>query len=155
MPEKKVVVDTSCLIALESIGIIKILCELYKEVVIPDSVLKEFGKLTLKCIKLKKVEEPLLNLLGHKLNLGRGEAEVTTFAFRNKEYLPVIDDMKARNIAKELGLKITGTVGLLARAERKGIISSAYKESLKLRKKGFYLPDKLLKQIKKSNTNKG
>lgn len=147
MRKKKIVVDTSYLIALENIGVIEILCKLYKEVFIPQGVLKEFGKLNLKCAKAASVKEPLLNLFEHRLNLGRGESEVITFAFRYK-YLAAIDDKKARNIAKELRIKIIGTIGLLICAENSGLIESVYKKALELRKKGFYLPDKLLKQIK-------
>jgi predicted nucleic acid-binding protein len=35
----------------------------------------------------------------------------------------VLDDKKARRIAKQLGLKVMGTVGLLLRAKKKGIVS--------------------------------
>jgi len=148
MRKKKVVVDTSCLIALDNIGVMEILCKLYKEVVVPEAVLNEFGEINLGCVKIKRIRKPLLKFLGHRLNLGRGESEVIIFAFQNK-YCAIIDDMKARNVAKELGIKITGTIGLLLAAEKLGVIDSAYKKVLELRKKGFYLPDKLLREIKR------
>lgn len=147
MPKNKVIVDTSCLIALESLKLINILCDLYQEVIITQGVLKEFGKIDLKCTKVKKVKEPLLKLLEQRLNLGIGESEIITFAFRNK-YTAVIDDLTARNVAKELEIKVTGTIGILLKAEKKGLIKSAYDKAVELRGKGFYLPDKLISQIK-------
>ncbi len=147
MHKDKVIIDTSCLIALEKIGIIEILCKLYNEIIIPEGVLKEYGEIHLDCIKIEKVKEPLADLFKHQLNLGIGEAEVISLAFKSK-YTAIIDDMKARNVAKELKIKITGTIGILINAEKSGIIKSAYKKAIELRKKGFYLPDGLLKQIR-------
>jgi predicted nucleic acid-binding protein len=37
-----IIADTSSLIALERINLLQILCKIYKEVVIPESVIKEF-----------------------------------------------------------------------------------------------------------------
>jgi len=149
MPKKKVIVDTSCLIALDNIKIIDILCALYKEVVITEGVLKEFGEINLECVKVKNIKEPLLKLFEKRLNLGIGESEVITFAFRNN-YTAIIDDITARNIAIDLGIKVTGTLGVLIKAEKLDLIESAYIKAKELKSKGFYLPDKLLKQIKRT-----
>jgi predicted nucleic acid-binding protein len=75
MPEP-ILIDTSSLIALERINLLQILCKIYKEVVIPESVIKEFGTLSLPCISIRKVESNLLKLLITDLNLGKGEADV-------------------------------------------------------------------------------
>ncbi len=148
MLKKKVIVDTSCLIALDNLKIIDVLCDLYEEVLITQGVLKEFGKINLGCVKVKKVREPLLKLLERKLNLGVGEAEVITFAFSNN-YTAVIDDIMARNVARDLGIKLTGTIGILIKAEESNLIESAYIKAKELKDKGFYLPEKLLKQLKR------
>jgi predicted nucleic acid-binding protein len=62
MPEP-IIIDTSSLIALERINLLQILCNIYKEVVIPESVIKEFGNLSLSCLSIRKVESNLLKLL--------------------------------------------------------------------------------------------
>jgi len=147
MPKVKVIVDTSCLIALENLGIVDILCDLYKEVIITQGVLKEFGKIDLKCAKVKKVKGPLLKLLEQRLNLGTGESEVITFAFRNN-YTAIIDDLTARNVAKELEIKVTGTIGVLLKAEKTKLIKSVYDKAIELSDKGFYLPETLISKIK-------
>jgi predicted nucleic acid-binding protein len=75
MPEP-IIADTSSLIALERINLLQILCKIYKEVVISESVIKEFGNLSLPCLSIRRVESNLLKLLITDLNLGKGEADV-------------------------------------------------------------------------------
>lgn len=59
----------------------------------------------------------------------------------------MIDDLKARKVAETLGLKVTGTIGVLLKAEKLGFIESAYKKAKELKKKGFYVSDELLDDI--------
>ena len=90
-----VIVDTSSLIALEKMDLLQILCKIYKEVVIPESVIREFGNLSLPCLSTRKVESNLLKLLITDLNLGKGEADVIALASQTGLKV-VIDDSKAR-----------------------------------------------------------
>lgn len=46
MPEA-IIIDTSSLIALERINLLEMLCGIYKDVIVPESVMKEFGNLVL------------------------------------------------------------------------------------------------------------
>jgi predicted nucleic acid-binding protein len=59
----------------------------------------------------------------------------------------VIDDSKARKVAEDMGLKLTGTIGVLIKAERLGLIRSAHDKVMGLRDKGFYVSDELLEDI--------
>ncbi len=59
----------------------------------------------------------------------------------------IIDDSKARRIAENMGLKITGTIGVLIKAEKLGLIENAYNKVKELREKGFYVSDELLEDI--------
>ena len=89
------------------------------------------------------------------LNLGRGEAESIALASERGLTL-VLDDLKARKIAETLDLRITGTIGVLLKAENMTFIKSAYDKTIELRDKGFYVSDKLLEEIsrfKASDTN--
>jgi len=143
-----IIIDTSSLIALERSNLLQIPCEIYSEVIIPDSVIKEFGKLSFPCLSVRKVESNIIKLLVNDLNLGKGEADVIALA--NKTGLKVIiDDSKARKVAENMGLNLTGTIGILLKAERLGLIDSAYKKVMELREKGFYVSDVLLKDISK------
>lgn len=46
-----------------------------------------------------------------------------------------------------MGLKITGTIGVLIKAEKLGLIENAYNKVKELREKGFYVSDELLEDI--------
>jgi predicted nucleic acid-binding protein len=141
-----IIVDTSSLIALERIDLLPILCKIYKEVVIPESVIKEFGNLTLPCLSIRKVESNLLRLLIADLNLGKGEADVIALASQTGLKI-IIDDSKARKVAENMGLKLTGTIGVLLKAEWLGLIGSAQEKVRELREKGFYVSEELLEDI--------
>ena len=145
MPEP-IIIDTSSLIALERINLLQILCKIYKEVVIPESVIKEFGNLSLSCLSIRKVESNLLKLLITDLNLGKGEADVIALASQTGLKI-IIDDLKARKAAENMGLKLTGTIGVLLKAERLGLIASAQEKVRELREKGFYVSEQLLEDI--------
>jgi len=145
MPEP-IIVDTSSLIALERINLLPILCKIYKEVVIPESVIKEFGNLSLPWLSIRRVESNLLKLLIAELNLGKGESEVIVLASQTGLKI-IIDDSKARKVAENIGLKLTGTIGVLMKAERLGLIGSAYGKVRELREKGFYVSEELLEDI--------
>jgi predicted nucleic acid-binding protein len=145
MPEP-IIIDTSSLIALERINLLQILCKIYKEVVIPESVIKEFGNLSLSCLSIRKVESNLLKLLITDLNLGKGEADVIALASQTGLKV-IIDDLKARKAAENMGLKLTGTIGVLLKAERLGLIASAQEKVRELREKGFYVSEQLLEDI--------
>jgi predicted nucleic acid-binding protein len=147
MPEP-IIADTSSLIALERINLLQILCKIYKEVIIPESVIKEFGNLSLSCLSIRKVESNLLKLLITDLNLGKGEADVIALASQTGLKV-IIDDSKARRVAENMGLKVTGTIGILIKAERAGLIGSAHDKVRELREKGFYVSEELLEDISK------
>jgi predicted nucleic acid-binding protein len=141
-----IIVDTSSLITLERVNLLQILCKIYKEVVIPESVIKEFGNLSLPCVSIRKVESNLLKLLITDLNLGKGEADVIALASQTGLKI-IIDDSKARRVAENMGLKLTGTIGVLMKAERLGLIGSAHDKVRELREKGFYVSEELLEEL--------
>ena len=145
MPES-IIIDTSSLIALEKIDLLDLLCKVYSEVVIPESVVREFGRISLPCLSIRRVENNLLKLLVADLNLGKGEADVIALGSQTR-FKVIIDDAKARRVADNMGLKVTGTIGFLMRAEKSGLIESVYDKAKELREKGFYVSDELLEEI--------
>ena len=145
MPEQAII-DTSVLIALERINMLDILCKIYSHIILPEAVVSEFGPLLIECYSSEKVKSPMVGLLVLDLNLGRGEAESIALASETGLRL-VLDDLKARKIAENLGLKITGTIGILLKAESLALIDSAYDKAKELRDKGFYISDQLLNSL--------
>jgi len=147
MPEI-VIADTSVLIALEKIDLLSCLCRIYKEVILPEGVLKEFGSVNMECHSAQKVESRLADFLARDSNLGRGESEVIALAYETKRKA-LIDDLKARKVALDLGLTISGSIGILLKAEKLGLIQSAHKKAVELKDKGFYVSEKLLTEMSK------
>jgi predicted nucleic acid-binding protein len=56
------------------------------------------------------------------LGLDRGEAEVITLAERHSLKLVLLDETKARRVARERGLLVAGTLGILDRADALGVM---------------------------------
>jgi len=145
MPEKAII-GTSVLIALERINILDVLCSIYSHIILPEAVVSEFGTPSLDCYSSEKVKNPMVRLLVLDLNLGRGEAESIALASESGLRL-VLNDLKARKVAENLGLKVTGTIGILLKAESLALIDSAYDKAKELRDKGFYISDQLLDDL--------
>jgi len=58
------------------------------------------------------------------VNLERGEAEAIALALQKKDTLLILDDKKARGIAEALGLRLTGTIGIMVKAKEKRLLKS-------------------------------
>lgn len=145
MPEL-IIADTSVLIALEKIDLMNILCKIYKEILLPDAVVKEFGNINIGCHSVRKVESRLMTILMGDLNLGRGESEVIALAYETN-CNALIDDLKARRAAENMGVKISGSIGVLLKAEKLGVIDSALNKVQELKDKGFHISNELLAEI--------
>jgi predicted nucleic acid-binding protein len=138
-----IVVDSTCLIGLERIGRLDILPALFDPVVVPPKVAREFGT-SLSWLKVEMlVNSALLSAL--KMLLDDGEAEAITLA-SERGYRIVLDDRQARSVATNLGLSIVGTVGILIRAKRSGIIPTLKPLLDDLELNGFYLSSALKKE---------
>ncbi len=156
---KKVICNASPLIALSSISQLELLEKIFKKVIIPEAVYKEVveegkgktgakevGKYVGKWIELKKVKNSNeVNILRSILDYG--EAEVIILGQEIKADLLVLGNKEPRLFAKHLGFKIIGTVGILILAHEKGFLENPIKEILKIKEKGFYISDKLIKEV--------
>jgi predicted nucleic acid-binding protein len=61
-------------------------------------------------------------LFGSRLHAG--EVEVMLLALERGADLVIMDDNAAKKTAKFLGLRVTGTLGVLLRAKREGVVPS-------------------------------
>lgn len=70
-------------------------------------------------------------------SLDLGEASAIALAIEEKDSLLIIDELKGRKFAEQLGLNFTGTLGLLILAKQKGILASIKPALLKKNKRIF------------------
>ncbi len=128
-----VVANTSPLIALDRIGHLDVLPRLFGNVIRPQSVVNELqagkhiyggSEALFQAPWLTTLEDPPEMLL--RKELGSGETAVIALALRMKADLTILDDLAARNVAAELGLKVTGTLGVLLAAYRKGLLDNLH-----------------------------
>ena len=145
---KRIVIsDTSCLIILSKIGLTDILQSLFGEVWITEEVKNEFGEQLPSWIIVKKAEAPqIAKILA--LNLDAGEASaMALYLEQNEEALLVIDERKGRLIAKDLGIKIIGTLGIIIKAKQSGLISNLQEVINLLEQTDFRLSPILKQQL--------
>lgn len=144
--DKIIISDTSCLIALGNIGLLHILRDLYKEVIITQEVKQEYGeKLPDWFIVLKVQNRNKLTEIATRLDIG--EASSIALAIELGNALLIIDEIKGRNIAKSLHIEIVGTIGILLLAYNKGLIADFLETIQKLIKNGFRVSDVLIEKL--------
>ena len=136
MPE--IISNTSCLIALDDIGMLNILKSLYGKISISTEVSQEFGKQVEDWIEIKQVKDRnYLKILNNLVDLG--EASTIALALEFDEVLTILDDLKARKLAKNLKVKYTGLLGVLLKAKDKNVISSVKEVLIKLKSANFFI----------------
>lgn len=125
----KIVSNSSPLIALSKIEKLDIL--LIYDVVIPKAVFDEITKPKKKYVKelYKWGKDKVIEVMNRKaveyleLIIDKGEAETIALAEELNADAVLIDDLKARKIAKLRGLNITGSIGILLDAKDRGLVS--------------------------------
>ncbi|HEY9657504.1 MAG TPA: DUF3368 domain-containing protein, partial [Allocoleopsis sp.] len=89
---------------------------------------------------------PLAQLL--KQTLDRGEAEAIALAVELNADWTLLDEREGRKVAKSLGLKVTGILGVLLRAKQMGELDSLQPLMDELvNKAGFRIAPDLMSQI--------
>jgi predicted nucleic acid-binding protein len=58
------------------------------------------------------------------LYLGRVGQAVIAYAYAHRSYVAGLDDLQARRLAEAVGLRVVGTLGILLRAKRAGLIAT-------------------------------
>ena len=116
---KVVIADASCLIVLSKIGELELLQLLYDRVYITSEIEREFGEVLPDWILIETVEDKeYQKFLETKLDIG--EASAIALAKSQANALIILDDLKARKFAKELGIVCTGTLGIISKAKEEG-----------------------------------
>ena len=145
-----VVSNTSPVLNLAIVNQLFLLQEQFGQVLIPAASLEELriheelpgSEVIRKTLEVGwlRVEEVEDRTLVHVLreDLDRGEAEAIALAIQVKAARILLDEREGRRVAKSLGLKITGVLGVLLRARLDGRISSLRQAMVELQgKAGF------------------
>lgn len=149
MPD--VIFDTSPIQYLYQVELLNLLFSLYEEITVPEAVANELVEGRGHGIDLPGVEEmlqfkiraaPTEHELQLPTSLGRGEREVLTLASVSPDPLLLLDDALARKNARELGLRVTGTLGVLLKAKQSGLLIEIRSILDKLEAKGFRIDKK-------------
>jgi predicted nucleic acid-binding protein len=152
--ERSFVVNASPLIFLARIDRLSLLPELAAGVVVPTAVVRE--------VLAGKEAHPELAALGETdwlhvepdgplpeeiaaWDLGAGEAQVLALAHRQPSYEAVLDDQQARRCAREAGIPVVGTLGIVLRAKQRGKITAARPLIEQLLREGLYLSHQLVR----------
>ena len=151
----KVVSNTTPIISLLKIGKLEILKDLYDEIYIPQEVFNEIeaGKhkkyylnlLTFEWIKIEQIQDR--KSIAYFLDLDKGEAEAIVLATESEADLILLDESPGRFHAKHAGLRVTGTIGILVKAKKQGLISELKPLILELKDKGVWLSESLIERI--------
>jgi predicted nucleic acid-binding protein len=156
-----IVSNAGPLIALAKIERFELLRKLFSKLYIPQAVYDEVvvigaGRAGAKeteqavgdWIKVQEVKD-IVMVKSLLTKLGKGESEAIALALETKADLVLLDDYKARATAEFMGLNMTGTVGMLNKAQKEGLISDLRPLLDELRARGFRLSDKVYAEILK------
>ena len=129
-----IVSNTTPISNLLHIDKIFLLAELFGSVYIPEAMANEVNVVFSDCGEWRKsleggriIIQPISNTILAKQMvplLHQGEAEAICLALEKKAKLCLIDDKDGRIIAQSNNLPITGTLGILLKAKKTGLVSS-------------------------------
>jgi predicted nucleic acid-binding protein len=137
--DKIIISDTSCLIALTNIGRLDILRRICQTVLVTPEIAAEYGEELPAWITVVPVRDrEKVKLIQRTLD--SGESSAIALALETKKPLLILDDAQARSFAVDIGLSITGTLGILIAAYRQGVISDIDSIISELRSHDFRLP---------------
>jgi hypothetical protein len=120
--------NTSPISNLAKVGRLNLVQQLYGTILIPTAVheelLDERAVLAATWLGIQPVQnQQLVSELRNRVNLG--EAEAIALAAEVNATRLLIDERLGRQAAAELGLSITGVLGILLAAKRQGLIAEA------------------------------
>lgn len=152
-----VISDTTPLITLMKGNELRVLEGMFGEVLIPEAVYNELTsnksfKSEAELIKnstfirvVKVTDLDRVSFLQRATGLDRGESEAIIYADEIKADLLLMDEAAGRRVAKNMNLQMTGSIGILIKAFKMGLITMSEAEDAfeKIRKSNRHISDKL------------
>ena len=119
---------------------------MYDQVLITAEVEKEFGRPLPDYLVVRAVQDNRCCRVLQTM-LDAGEATVIALALEIENSVLILDDLKARKIARAIGIRWTGTLGVLIEAKSRGIVLSVKPLLRELRNRGFWISDDLCSEV--------
>jgi predicted nucleic acid-binding protein len=132
-PSPVTIANTSPLLYLHQCGLTDLLVKLYDEILVPPAVVQElaagralgFDLPDLTVFPWVRIVRPQsMAILPAVSDLGPGEREALALAAETPGSILVIDDGLARRYAGHLGVRFTGTAGVLVKAKQRGLLAA-------------------------------
>ncbi len=157
-----VVSDTTPIISLMKAGQMELLHKLFHVVYIPEAVYQELVRNETFPEEVRTVQgcdflyveevdnEKSVSILQNFSGLDAGESEAIILAEEKHADVLLMDEHRGRQVAKKMGLAITGTVGILAQAFDEGMLAREDVEECmeRLRDSGIQISEKLYQKLK-------
>lgn len=138
------VTNSTCLIGLERIGRLDLLPQVFSTVFVPPAVVAEVRS-PLSWLRVQAVQNAVA-VTTLKTQMDAGEAEAIALAMELGDVLLILDDKKARRVAQQLNLKVIGTVGMLLRGKRQGVIAEIKPLVLALLQADFRISERIVRE---------
>ncbi len=138
------VTNSTCLIGLERIGRLDLLPQVFSTVLAPPTVAAEV-RTPSSWLRVQPVQNAAA-VATLKTQMDAGEAEAIALAMELGDVLLILDDKKARRVAQQLGLKVIGTVGMLLRGKRQGVIAEIKPLISALRRADFRISEGIVRE---------
>jgi len=148
---KIVIADASCLITLDNIDETTLLPKLYTQIFVTPEAAVEVGDSLPAWVQQRSSSNT--SLIGQlTANLEIGEATSIALALEIPGCLLIIDEKKGRRTAAQLGLEITGTIGIVMEGIEKGLVDSPETVVQRLEQAGFRFSETLKSKMRKTTT---
>lgn len=141
-----VISDTSCLILFQKINELEILLKVYKTVITTPQIAAEFNETLPSWIKIISVkDQKYLDFLSTQVDIGEASAVALTKELENP--LVILDELKGRRLPKKLGLRVTGSLGVIPKAKELGVIPAIKPIFDKIGETNFRISNKILAEL--------
>jgi predicted nucleic acid-binding protein len=146
--------NTTPFLALSSVDLLHLLPSIFDEIVVAPSVVdecREGGRILVpdltsqSWVRVQPVQDE--RRLPALFELDRGERDTLLLAAAQSGALVVMDEKLGRAFAEYLGIQVTGTLGVLAKARTMGLIPSFSRAASQMRDQGIYFHNDLVKRV--------
>ena len=146
MPKQLIIAGASSIIGLQNAGRLDLLKVVYEEIRITEEVKREVGTDLPEWVKIIEISNrDIQNVL--ELEVDKGEASAITAALENKDSTLIIDEKRGRRVAKRLGVKVIGTIGVIILGKDLGLIEAGKPILEDLVENGFRISAPLLEKV--------